>query len=162
TNVADLQSASAVNGPAFTNNVYMWTNAIDFNDNGSAGDFSLNYIGPGIPGLTGNVNNFARGLDAWVVFPTAGFYVMGVNSDDGFRLSEGLGVTRQVLHVSGAGIDTDVAAVVSTTNWGNGGFGASLPFTPINGQVMYVNSNNYTGGTINLNGKIALIDEGFF
>jgi len=87
---------------------------------------------------------------------------MGVGSDDGFRLSEGYGLKRQVLHVTGTGIDTDVAAVVSTTNYlnyGNGGFGATLPQTPISGPVFFVNSNNYTlGGSINLTGKVAVVD----
>jgi hypothetical protein len=161
-NVADLASASAVNGPAYTNNNYIWTNAIDFNDTGSAGDFTFDYMGPGIPGLTGNANNFARGFDCWLVFPTAGFFVMGVNSDDGFRLSESAGLLRQVLHVTGTGINTDVAAVVSHNKYNNGGFGIFPPLTPISGQVMYVNSNNYTGGAINLTGKVALVDEGFF
>jgi hypothetical protein len=88
---------------------------------------------------------------------------MGVNSDDGFRLSEGQGLQRQALHVTGTGINTDVAAVVSRTDYGNGGFGAVLPQTPISGQVMYVNSNNYTpGSAINLTGKIALVDQNFY
>lgn len=163
TNVADLLAASPANGSAYTNNMYIWTNAVDFNDTGSGGDFGFDFTGPGIPGLTTIKNFFARGFDCWVVFPNPGFYVMGVNSDDGFRLSEGQGITRQVLHVTGTGIDTDVAAVVSTTTYGNGGFGAVLPTTPISGQVMYVNSNNYTlGGPLNLAGKIALVDNGFY
>ena len=161
-NVADLASGSAVNGPAYTNNNYIWTNTIDFNDTGSGGDFPFDFMGPGIPGLTGSTANFARGFDCWLVFPTAGFYIMGVNSDDGFRLSETPGLLRQVLHVTGTGISSDVAAVVSHTQYGNGGFGTFPPLTPISGQVMYVNSNNYTGGPINLAGKVALVDEGFF
>lgn len=163
TNVADLLSGSAVNGPAFTNNFYIWTNAVDFNDKGSGGDFGNDFIGPGIPGLTGSLNNFARGFDSWIVFPTPGLYIMGVNSDDGFRLSEGQGVTRQVLHVTGTGIDTDVGAVVSYTLWNNGGFGATPPIPAISAPVMVVNSNNYTlGGSINLAGKIAVVDQGFY
>jgi hypothetical protein len=161
-NVADLASSSAASGPAFTNNNYIWTNTIDFNDTGSGGDFTFDFMGPGIPGLTGSTANFARGFDCWLVFPTAGFYIMGVNSDDGFRLSETPGLLRQILHVTGTGISSDVAAVVSHTQYGNGGFGAFPPLTPISGQVMYVNSNNYTGGAINLAGKVALVDEGFF
>jgi hypothetical protein len=169
TNVADLQSSSAASGAAYTNNNYIWTNAIDFNDTGSGGDFPLDFTGPGIPGLTGNQNNFARGFDCWVIFPTAGFYEMGVNSDDGFRLSESVapsgnaGLRRQILHVTGTGIDTDVAASVSLPTFGQGGFGALPPVTPISGQVMFVNSNNYTPGTpINLAGKIALVDIGLY
>jgi hypothetical protein len=163
TNVADLQTATADNGPAYMNNFWLWTNAVDFNIVTSGGDFTKDYGLPGIPGLTGSTANLAAGFDSWVVFPSAGFYVLGVNSDDGFRLSEGQGVTRQVLHVTGTGINTDVAAVVSTTNYGNGGFGARLPLTPISAPVVFVNSNNYTpGGSIDLTGKIALVDQGLY
>ncbi len=88
---------------------------------------------------------------------------MGVGSDDGFRLSEGFGLKRQVLHVTGTGIDTDVAAVVSTTNYGNGGFGATLPQTPITAPVFVVTSNNYVPfQSINLSNKIAVITRGFY
>src|SRR5579883_2704594 len=163
TNVADLTSASAASGPAYTNNMYIWTNAVDFNDTGSGGDFGFNFTGPGIPGLTSSTANFARAFDTWIVFTNAGLYVMGVNSDDGFRLSEGQGVTRQVLHVTGSGVDTDVAAVVSDKAFGNGGFGITPPVTPIIGPVMIVNSNNYTPGTpINLSGKVAVVDQGLY
>ncbi len=159
TNTVDLLSGSAYNAAAYTNNMYAWTNTVDFNDVTSAGDFTFDYVGPGLPGLTGSSANFARAFDSWVVFPSAGFYVMGVNSDDGFRLSEGQGVTRQVLHVTGTGINTDVAAVVSYTNWNNGGFGGAPPLVPITAPVVYVNSNNFPG--VNLTGKIALVDNGF-
>jgi hypothetical protein len=56
-----------------------------------------------------------------------------------------------------------VAAVASTTNYGNNGFSASLPLVPVTAPVMFVNSNNYAlGGTINLSGKIALVDGGLY
>jgi hypothetical protein len=163
TNVVDLLGATADNAPAYTNNFWYWTNAVDFNIVTSGGDFGLNYGLPGIPGDTASTANLAAAFDSWMVFPKAGFYVMGVNSDDGFRLSEGQGVTRQVLHVTGTGIDTDVAAVASTTNYGNTGFYASIPVTPVTAPVMFVNSNNYTpGGTINLTGRIALVDQALY
>ncbi len=162
-NVADVLSSTAVNGQPYTNNFWIWTNALDFNIVTSGGDFGLDYGLPGIPGVTGSSDNLAAAFDSWVIFPSAGYYILGVNSDDGFRLSEGQGVTRQALHVTGAAINTDVAAVVSGTNWGNPGFGANLPLTPISAPVMFVNSNNYTpGGSINLIGKIALVDNGLY
>jgi len=98
-----------------------------------------------------------------VVFPQAGFYNMDVNSDDGFRLWEGWGPTRQVLHVTGSGIDTDVGAVVADTLYGNTSFGAPPPQIPITAPVVLVNSNNYNPSTgINLTGKIAVVDENFY
>jgi hypothetical protein len=163
TNTADLSNTTGDNGPAYTNNIFVWSNAVDFNIVTSVGDFGLNYALPGIPGVTTRSDNLAASLDSWVIFPSAGFYVLGVNSDDGFRLSEGQGVSRQALHVTGTGINTDVAAVASTTNYGNNGFSASLPLVPVTAPVMFVNSNNYAlGGTINLSGKIALVDGGLY
>lgn len=162
-NVVDTLSSTAFNGQPYTNNFWIWTNAVDFNIVTSGGDFPLDFTLPGIPGQTIRSDNLAAAFDSWVIFPTAGFYVLGVNSDDGFRLSEGQGVTRQVLHVTGSGIDTDVAAVAATTNYGNTGFYASIPLAPVTAPVMFVNSNNYTkGGTIDLTGKIALMDNGFY
>ena len=148
--------------------IWTWTNQVDFNIIGYAtgGDYANPYQMPGTLGLTSSGQDVVAWLDSYVVFPTAGFYEMGVNSDDGFRLSEGYGLKRQVLHVTGTGINTDVAAVVSTTNYlnyGNGGFGGTLPQTPISGQILFVNSNNFApGGSINLTGKIALVDTGLY
>ena len=56
---------------------------------------------------------------------------MAISSDDGFRVSQGTGITRQVLHLKGSGVDRDVAAVVCSTN--NSNFGGSLPLVPISG-----------------------------
>ncbi len=164
TNTVDAQFGSFSGIPADTNNIWYYSNAIDFNVSGSAGDFPLNYFLPGIQGVTLSLDNYATWFDGWVVFPNTGFTVLGVNSDDGFRLSEGTGLLRQVLHVNGTnGVNTDVAAVVSVTNYGNGGFGASLPLAPLVAPVFYVSSNNYTvGGSINLSGKIALVDQGLY
>jgi len=65
---------------------------------------------PGLPGI-----------------PDRGFYRMGVSSDDGFRVSQGFAPIRQVLHVTGTGIDKDVGAVASTKTDGNGGSAVHCP-----------------------------------
>ena len=44
---------------------------------------------PGIPGLLDSKENFVSEVLAFVEFPEAGFYQMGVRSDDGFVLSTG-------------------------------------------------------------------------
>jgi hypothetical protein len=42
---------------------------------------------PGIPGTAGGTDNIAAEALSFVEFPTAGLYQMGVNSDDGFRVT---------------------------------------------------------------------------
>lgn len=157
-NVADTNTV-----PSVSSNLWYWTKAVDFNDTGSAGDFTFDYTTPGIPGVTGNQNYFAKGLDGWVVFPQAGYYRMSVSSDDGFRVSPGIGLLRQVLHIKGAKVDRDVAAVVSETTYGNGGIGTPPPVVPITAPVVFISTNNYTPGqAINLTGKIAAVDAGLY
>jgi hypothetical protein len=149
--------------PSVASNMWYWTEAVDFNDSGSPGDFTYDYTTPGIPGTTGSILNFAEWFDGWVVFPQPGYYRMSVSSDDGFRLSEGIGLLRQVLHIQGANVNRDVAAVVSDTLYGNGGIGTNPPIIPITAPVAFLSSNNYTLGEVtNLTGKIVAIDQGFY
>src|SRR5256885_4832603 len=44
---------------------------------------------PGIPGANGTNGNSSIEVLTFLQFPTAGIYRMGVNSDDGFRVTEG-------------------------------------------------------------------------
>jgi hypothetical protein len=152
-NVADTSTA-------VTNNVWYWTNVVDFNiaNASPTGDFANDFLLPGIPGTTGSSENLAAAFQTYLVFPQAGFYEMGVNSDDGFRVTEAEGISRQVLHVTGPGIDTDVAAVVSSTN-NPAGYGGSLPLTSITAPVVFVDTNSCPNlPSINLTGKIGVID----
>ena len=63
-------------------------------DPGPVGNFSVNndfpddFI-PGIPGTEGNDgdDNIVAEFTAYLEFPEAGYYTMGVNSDDGFKVS---------------------------------------------------------------------------
>jgi hypothetical protein len=156
-NAADTAGGGASGIPAVTNNIWYWTNAVDFNVVTSPGDFNHDYALPGIPGVTGQSTYFAAGFQTYVVFPTAGFYQMGVSSDDGFRVNEGLGVSRQVLHVTGLGIDTDVEAVA--TYVGNAGYGATLPLTPVSGPAVFVPVPCPSlPGAVNLANKIGVAD----
>jgi hypothetical protein len=158
TNTADTVSGGATGLPAVTNNIWYWSNSVNFNIVTSPGDFPSEQTMPGIPGVTGQTTYFAAGLQSFVVFPSAGFYQMGVNSDDGFRVTEGLGVTRQVLHVTGTGIDNDVAAVVMTP--GNAGYAAVPPVPPVSGPVVFVPVPcPNLPGPMNLAGKIAVTDN---
>jgi hypothetical protein len=148
---------------ASTSTAVATTPVIDFNVNGSAGDFTNDFLMVGIPGgvvgAPNNTDNIAALFQFWVAFPQAGFYKMGVSSDDGFRVGEGFAPLRQVLHVSGGGVDKDVGAVVSRPQDGNGGFGATPPVTPISAPVVLVTSNTSLS---TISGKIAVVDRNFF
>jgi len=164
TNSADpvfVTPADEVNGNSYT---WYWNNPVDFNITGSAGDFGLNFFLPGIPsldGVPGNHpnDNFSASFDSYVAFPTAGFYTVGVSSDDGFRLSQGWGVSREILHVKGASVERDVAAIPSTPSTAGGVWQGNLPTVPITAPIAYVDNTGCPGPTtLDLTGKIALID----
>ncbi len=149
--------------PPVASNLWYWPNPIDFNDVTSPGDFGYDYTTPGIPGPDGSTESFAKWFDGWVVFPQAGYYRMSISSDDNFRVSEGIGLLRQVLHIKGAKVDRDVAAVVNDNQYNNNSYGAPPPVVPINAPVFLVTSNNYVPGqALNLSGKIAVADSGLY
>jgi hypothetical protein len=139
--------------------VWNWENPIDFNIVTSPGDFTWDLLLPGIPGVTFGNNNVAAWLKGYVAFTNAGYYRMSVSSDDGFRVSQGTGISRQVLHLTGSGVNRDVAAVVTSTN--NSSFGASLPLVPISGPVVYfpVGDPAMLSKATNLVGKIAAMNN---
>jgi hypothetical protein len=109
---------------------------------------------PGIPGTTGITDMIAAEFKGYADL-APGFYVMGVNSDDGFRVTEATGVSRQVLHISGTGINQDIAVVNTTTN--NSSYGGSLPTTPITAPLVYVSADSCPA-VPDLTGKIAVVD----
>jgi hypothetical protein len=84
-----------------------------------------------------------------------GFYEMGVNSDDDFRLLEATNVSRQILHIDGGSIHQDIHAVMTSTN--NSNYGGSIPTTPITAPLVYVDPASCPN-VPNLTGKIALVD----
>ena len=67
---------------------YSQTNVINYNiaAPAGAGDFTNDVRFPGIPGPSGSTNTFALEAISYLYLP-AGYYVLGVNSDDGFRLA---------------------------------------------------------------------------
>ena len=170
-NAANVLNTYGTNVAANASNEWNWTSAILFNANGPAnsiGDYAASnyFLVPGIPGafgtnnLGGNqYNNYAMMIQTWVAFPTAGIYQMDFNSDDGFRVWEGWGPSRQVLHVSGTGVNMDVGCTVSSTLYGNGGFAPPLPVVPISAPVVVVASNTPLSS---ISGKIAVVNQGEF
>ena len=65
--------------------IWYWSNSINFNAVSSVGDFGSDFFVPGIPtqdGVASRINDsFSIAFDSYVAFPSAGFYVLGVNSD---------------------------------------------------------------------------------
>jgi hypothetical protein len=163
TNSADPNTlpADVISGNSF---IWYWSNSVDFNIITSPGDFTFDYKMPGIPTVD-NVasrpnDSFSASFDSYVAFPTPGYYVLGVSSDDGFRLSQGWGVSREILHVKGASVERDVAAVPSTPITAGGAiWQAALPTVPITAPITYVDNSQCPGPTtMDLTGQIALID----
>ena len=67
---------------------YAQANTINYNvaAPAAAGDFPGDVLFPGIPGPSGSTTNFALEGITYLYLPV-GYYVLGVNSDDGFRLT---------------------------------------------------------------------------
>ncbi|HEX7859458.1 MAG TPA: PA14 domain-containing protein [Verrucomicrobiae bacterium] len=70
------------------------TSTIDYNLNSAPLGTSTF---PGIPGFTDSEENFVVEATAYLEFPAAGYYQMGVRTDDGFILYGGLGAGATVL-----------------------------------------------------------------
>ncbi|PYK98318.1 MAG: hypothetical protein DME19_12980 [Verrucomicrobia bacterium] len=85
TNNADLTTA--------TDGGYIdYTDVINFNIDSTgagSGNFTPDGPFPGIPGANGLNGDSSMEVLTFLQFPAAGVYQMGVNSDDGFRVTEG-------------------------------------------------------------------------
>ncbi len=94
-NVADPAAQGAASGPATAPNPatapieFILPGVLNLNQvEGSAGNFTPDEQMPGIPGTGGSTDNIAAEALTWLDLP-AGEIVMGVNSDDGFRVTIG-------------------------------------------------------------------------
>jgi hypothetical protein len=136
TNIADL--SQAVNGTFAVSGVVNWNRYID--DGTEIGFFqspdNTDTQVPGLPGTNTDGNytyeNVATEVLTYIEFPTAGVYTMGVNSDDGFRVtaaeqaSPGAGAVRVVAPANKVGNYCGLATYAA-----NGGlFGGPWPRTP--------------------------------
>jgi hypothetical protein len=144
-NIADL--STAVNGVFAVPTMVNWNR--DAGGSSDVGFFnSPDYpddLPPGIPGTLGGYENYSMETLAFVEFPTAGIYTMGVNSDDGFRVTV----------ADGTGPDFGGLRIVSPPNlvsnyatwptyWANGGlFGGPLP-KPFPAKAKLVKPNDGT------------------
>jgi hypothetical protein len=159
TNMADLSLSVA-------SNRFEVPGVINFtNSTGVVGNFTNDVPFPGIPGtnsIENSENSFVHETLTYVRFPTAGYYQMGVNNDDQFRLS--LGETGVVtLEIVSPRIV--IPAVAIATNIAKLQFGGSLPLTPLTGQVVYATPSGnpddacLLGTDTTLAGKIVLLDR---
>lgn len=157
-NTADLTAAAAKNTFAVPG-VINWATA-----SGTAANFPDDETFPGIPGTSGSEASFAQEILTYVRFPAAGYYQMGVNNEDAFRLTAATsGVTT--LRIT-APKDDVVPGVPIATNITQLQFGGALPSTPLSGQVVYATPSGNPedactlASTPNLAGKIVLLDRG--
>ncbi len=106
TNKANL--TQTIDGsPIDSNGYYTWTNVINWDEvaAGTSGNHDGHFQPPAYPDLefpgmplvgeatnglpSGDWNNLEEEILTFVSFPSAGFYTMGVNSDDGFNMTVG-------------------------------------------------------------------------
>ena len=97
-NVADLSLAQ---GGFFTE-----PGVINFSQDapGAVGNFTVDNgnadkLIPGIPGTSGSTDNIAMEILTYVEFPKAGTYYMGVNSDDGFKVTVAEGYSTNAVRL---------------------------------------------------------------
>lgn len=177
-NVADLTQ--------FTDGgYYNETGTINYSQPGADGNPEVqgNFGGekpiPGIPGkglAEGNTDSVTAEVLTFVEFPAPGFYMMGVSSDDGFKVtSSHTAGTPGITVLAPANLAGIVAGVLSRRGDESGGIFAPLTPTPIEADVVAVQGNNVNWdaatpanqgcGTALVNaaqvaGKIALIPRG--
>jgi hypothetical protein len=98
-NVADLSGADA-------NGFYTVTGVINFSiESGTGtdrGDFPNDLPFPGIPGTLPTTGDASFEAVTFLQFPAAGVYTMGVNSDDGFKVTTGVNPRDRFATVLGA------------------------------------------------------------
>jgi len=146
-NIADLTGAT---GGFFTHE-----GVINFNMDApnNAGNFTGDTMFPGFPGTTFSTGNATEEVLTYIEFPTAGMYQLGVNSDDGFRVTAGrapgdlLGVILGYFDGGRGASDTVFTIVVDPPGiypirliWENGsgelpGNGANLEFFSVKDGV---------------------------
>jgi hypothetical protein len=131
---------------------------------GAVGNFPNDLPFPGIPGNTGSEDSFVLEVETYLRFPSAGYYEMGINNEDQFRLSAAT-AGQQVLELTGP-TNVFIPCVPIATNITQLQFGGALPLTPLTAPVMYATPSGdpedacSLEGTVDLTGMIALLDRG--
>lgn len=161
-NVADLSTAA---GGQFVMNMVNWNQ-----DYASAevGNFQTASTPsrpddpiPGIPGVGSKPDDsIAAEVITYIEFPAAGLYTMGVNSDDGFKVTatDTPPANNLALVVTGA------ASAAGSYHALSAPVATSKPFTAgVSGRLVYMDPNEGCDAPVNaaaLNGAIAFVDRG--
>lgn len=132
------------------------------NDAGDIGGFAKDVPIPGLPGVTGTGNYVAGECLAYIEFPAAGTYTLGVNSDDGFRVTQGFQVPSAVLSiVSPAEAVGPIGCVPSGSFFG--GITAPLPASALTAEVVVADpiiADTALNNAAAVNGNICLVTRG--
>ncbi|MBI3415340.1 MAG: hypothetical protein HY043_08480 [Verrucomicrobia bacterium] len=150
--IGNAKGAGKVVGPLVQFEVEGVINYDSTSDAGANGNFQPDIRMPGFPGTGGSTDNAGAEVLTFVDLP-AGFLTMGVNSDDGFRVTAGnVGDALAAINLGqfdgGRGAsDTlfDVYVAEAGTYalrciWENGGGGSNLEwFTIVNGKKVLLN-----------------------
>ena len=107
-------------------------------------------------------DNCAMQVVSFVEFPNAGFYIMGVNSDDGFRVTEGeaSNASSMLTVVAPASIAGPAPAMANINGTDGSSFGGPLPKPPITAQAVVCDPlwpTNTPNNAAALAGKIAIL-----
>ncbi len=125
---------------------------------GSTTDRADDFI-PGIPGLEGSTDNMSAEILTFIEFPSAGYYTMIFNSDDGFLVSEthgagdDRGATLGVFNGGRGASDTTFGFAVAEAGvypvraiWYEGGGGANLEWSSMVGGERVLINDTASGG----------------
>src|SRR5437773_1813613 len=157
-NVANLAGAAAGN----TFEVPGVVNWVNFS--GATANFPNDEPFPGIPGTSGSEFSFVHDLRTFVRFPASGYYQMGINNEDQFRLTAATAGVQTLQLVSPTNLV--IPSVAIATNITQLQFGGALPLTPLTAPVVYATPSGnpddacLIGTNTSLAGKIALLDRG--
>jgi hypothetical protein len=176
-NVADL--TGAVNGVFSITGFVNWDKvANDGSGDATDGNFTVanGFPDDPLPGITPTsggagelFDSVAEGIQTYIEFPTAGFYQLGVNSDDNFRLT--LNPTNPPPTLTVTGIDGGTTpqgmGALSMSKYslegdaGRAVYGAEPPAAGLTAQIVYLTPGGIDdpGPYPDVTGKIALIDR---
>src|SRR5262249_38406616 len=137
----------------------------NFRDTGGFPDRAFPGLGTwAAPAGVNKGDNDAMEIRAYVEFPTAGLILMGVNSDDGFRVTEGetTSVKSMLSIAAPASIAGDVPGMMTQNGLDGSAFGGPLPKPPITVQAVLCDPPWPTAPPNNaaaLAGKIAILQR---
>jgi len=158
-NIADLTGAAATNTFAVSG-VINYANSFP----GAVGNFQGDTQFPGLPGTSGSEDSVSHEIITYIRFPAAGYYQLGVNNADQLRVTAAVSGV-QAIRIT-APTNMIIPSVVHSTNINGLAIGASLPTTPLTGQLAYATPSGnpddscVIGTNTSLAGKIVLLDRG--